>query len=121
MSAYSASAPVTASTTAPSRTNAAHPLCIMNVMAYIGLTAARMAGERMTSCRPVAAITVNQINISGPKNAPTFAVPWRCIKNSPKITTMVTGIMTLSKFGDTISSPSMAPSTEIAGVITPSP
>ncbi len=63
----------------------------------------------------------NQTPITGPKSRPTRPVPNRWIANRPTSTTSVIGTTTESRLGDAISSPSTAESTEMAGVIIPSP
>ena len=52
---------------------------------------------------------------------PTFSVPCFCIENMITSTTRVIGITKRLRSGAATSSPSTADSTEIAGVITPSP
>ena len=59
--------------------------------------------------------------MTGPNSAPMLAVPRRWIMNRPTRMAIVTGRMNGSKSGVTSFSPSMAESTEIAGVMTPSP
>ena len=61
------------------------------------------------------------MHITGPKNIPTLAVPCFWIPNSPMMMTSVTGTMNGCSSGVMISRPSTADSTEIAGVIMPSP
>ena len=70
---------------------------------------------------PQAASTLNQTNMTGPNSLPTVLVPRFCIENSAMITTTVIGITYGCSDGAAISKPSTADSTEIAGVITPSP
>ena len=59
--------------------------------------------------------------MTGPKMAPMRAVPWRCTANSAIRIAIVMGTTYGAKIGVTISSPSTALSTEIAGVIMLSP
>ena len=66
-------------------------------------------------------MTMNQITMTGPNSRPMLSVPWRWIRNSPIRITSVTGTMNSPKLGATSLSPSIAESTEIAGVMTPSP
>ena len=71
--------------------------------------------------RPSSAMTANHTRVSGPKNLPMPAVPCFCTANRPNRITSVSGITNFLKAGDTTSMPSTADSTEIAGVMTPSP
>ncbi len=57
----------------------------------------------------------------GPNTTATPLVPKRCTANSTMITTMVAGMIQRSNEGATTCTPSMAESTEIAGVIMASP
>src|SRR4029079_18941831 len=75
MSAYSASVPVTASTTAPSARNAASGLPVRKEKAYDGSNAISTRGSCQIAAAPNAAIVANQTHISGPNSPPTFAVP----------------------------------------------
>ncbi len=75
----------------------------------------------MMPLTPSAASTQNQHNITGPKIAPTLAVPRRCIRKSAISTTSATGMTKGRNAGVATSSPSTADSTEMAGVIMPSP
>ena len=59
--------------------------------------------------------------MTGPKMAPTKPVPRRCTRNSPTRIVTVIGTTTGSSWGASSFKPSTALSTEIAGVITPSP
>ena len=70
---------------------------------------------------PSAAMVANHSSITGPKNLPMPAVPCFWNKNSRNNTSSVSGMTYLVSSGDITSSPSMAPSTVIAGVMTPSP
>jgi hypothetical protein len=63
----------------------------------------------------------NHATMIGPNNLPMLSVPCRWIMNSPIRTTIVAGRMKCSNDGATSFRPSMAESTEIAGVMTPSP
>ena len=63
----------------------------------------------------------NQISISGPKKRPMPPVPWRCTMKSTASTTSVMGKTQCASCGDTSVKPSTAESTEMAGVMTPSP
>ena len=63
----------------------------------------------------------NQSPITGPKTRPTVAVPNRWMANSVVRIARVIGTTKSSRPGAAISRPSTADSTEIAGVIIPSP
>jgi hypothetical protein len=63
----------------------------------------------------------NQSNVIGPKNLPTNAVPCFCIKNNVVTITIAIGTINGSSTLVAIDRPSTAESTEIAGVIIPSP
>jgi hypothetical protein len=64
---------------------------------------------------------VNQTSVIGPNSLPMPPVPKRCIANSPVSTTSVSGMTHSCSRGAATSRPSTADSTEIAGVMTPSP
>ena len=66
-------------------------------------------------------IVTNHTRTTGPNTRPTPAVPRFWTRKSTRRTTTDTGTMYASRAGATTLSPSTAPSTEIAGVITPSP
>ncbi len=70
---------------------------------------------------PSTVSVANQRIITGPKTAPTVAVPKRWKANMPTRITTVMGTIQWVRAGAATSSPSTAPSTEIAGVIIPSP
>ena len=63
----------------------------------------------------------NQTSIIGPNSAPTRPVPRLWMAKSPTRTTHVSGMTTGLSAGVATSSPSIALSTEMAGVIIPSP
>ncbi len=63
----------------------------------------------------------NHSTITGPNTRPMLPVPRRCAANSATITATETGSTNRFSPGAEISSPSTAESTEIDGVITPSP
>ena len=70
---------------------------------------------------PMTARVMNHTTMTGPNMAPTLAVPRDWIRNSP---TRITTVITTTYGSNTwvaIASPSTAPSTEMAGVIIPSP
>ena len=66
-------------------------------------------------------MVTNQTSINGPKAVPTRAVPKRCTTKRPMRMTTVSGTTAAEKFGLTSLRPSMAESTEMAGVMMPSP
>ena len=66
-------------------------------------------------------MVTNQTTMIGPKILPTLPVPRRWIEKSPTSTTQVSGTTQGLKPGAASSSPSRADSTEMAGVIIPSP
>ena len=70
---------------------------------------------------PSAAITANHPNITGPKIRPMKLVPFFCMTNRPTRMTTVSGMTAGASDGASTFSPSIAESTEIAGVIAPSP
>src|SRR6185312_6947162 len=121
MSAYSASAPVSTRTTAPNRKNPCHPFSAKNRIAYIGSTANRIAGSFMISATPNAAMLANHNSITGPNTLPMRSVPWRWNRNNTNSTSTLSGTTILPNTGVATRKPSIAPSTVIAGVMTPSP
>jgi hypothetical protein len=64
---------------------------------------------------------MNHTSVIGPKNLPMPPVPRFCTANRPNRITSVSGITYCLNAGETTSRPSTADSTEIAGVMTPSP
>ena len=70
---------------------------------------------------PSAASTANQNSITGPKILPMKPVPCFCMKNRPIRITTVSGTTAGVSEGASTFRPSIADSTEIAGVIAPSP
>ena len=81
-----------------------------------------MTSGSSTICRsPNSASVVNQTSITGPNNLPTSPVPRDWIANRPMRIRQVIGTTKLLSAGLATASPSTAESTEIAGVITPSP
>ena len=121
MSAYSASAPVTASTIAASAKNAMWKCPARNPIAYVGESALRIAVCSVMPPIPAAPITVNQAIITGPKTRPTDSVPRRWTRNNMVMMTAVIGTTYSASDGSTVFRPSTADSTEIAGVMMPSP
>ena len=66
-------------------------------------------------------IEINQTSVIGPKNFPIVAVPCRCTTKSAVKIPRPIGISHLSNAGVAMLKPSIAESTEIAGVMIPSP
>ena len=121
MSAYSASAPVNASTIAPTAANTIQPRSARKWNACSGLSAPRTAGVWAICCTPVIASNRNHSTMIGPNSLPTTPVPLRCMTNSAISTPMAIGSTKRFRPGSTTSRPSTALSTDIAGVITLSP
>ena len=122
MSAYSASAPVTASTTAASAKNAMWKWPNMKSERIRRRQRPQDLRVRERSrARRSAPMTTNHTTITGPKNRPTIAVPCRCTTNRPMMITAVIGTTSSASLGSTTFRPSTADSTEIAGVIMLSP
>ena len=94
---------------------------VMNWIAQVGLRAIRMPGSIQIPRKPSSASAENQMINIGPKTRPIFAVPKRWIENRPINMPIVIGMTKGVKAAVTSSSPSSALSTEIAGVIAPSP
>ena len=92
-----------------------------NRAASPGLTALRMAGAATMLTAPSNPMTRNHTTMTGPNRRPMVAVPRRCTMKSPIRIASVSGTMKSSKAGATSFRPSMAESTEMAGVMTPSP
>jgi hypothetical protein len=109
------------STTDPSTRNPRKPCSSRKCAAWRGSTAAKTAGSTAIQGAPVTAMLTNQINVTGPKTAPTPAVPRFCTRKSPDKIATVIGSTHGSRVGAANSRPSTALSTEIAGVMTPSP
>lgn len=89
--------------------------------AHHGLIACSTSGSCRMLVTPSTASTTNQVTVTGPNTLPTFAVPKRWVANSDTSTSTVIGTIQLCNCGATTSRPSTADSTEMAGVITPSP
>ena len=66
-------------------------------------------------------MTTNQTTMTGPNTRPTLPVPRYCMANSATITATLIGRTKSFSSGAETSRPSTADSTEMAGVITPSP
>ena len=121
MSAYSASAPVTARTTAPSTMNEAAPWLLRKPKAWTGFRAASTSGACAIPCMPLDASAMNHVSMIGPNSLPTAAVPLASNANSATSTTTAIGTTYGLKARVPTSRPSTADSTEIAGVSTASP
>ena len=70
---------------------------------------------------PSTVSVANQTTITGPNILPTRSVPRRWTANRPVRITSVSGMIQAWSRGVTTCMPSMADSTEMAGVMTPSP
>ncbi len=92
-----------------------------NCTAHHGLIAFSTSGSWLMLNTPSTASTRNQVAVIGPNTRPTFSVPKRCDANNASSTSTVSGTTQWCNCGATTSRPSTADSTEIAGVITPSP
>ena len=93
----------------------------MNRSAYSGLNAASTRGSCAIPNAPASASAPNHSTITGPNTAPILPAPRDCTKNKPIKMPAVSGTMNRSAAGAATPMPSTAESTEIAGVITPSP
>jgi len=80
-----------------------------------------MFGAPMIPRRPSAPMTRNQSSITGPKMLPMNAVPFLCTRNRPIKMAMLIGTTRGASWGASSFKPSTALSTEMAGVMTPSP
>ncbi len=80
-----------------------------------------MAGVCRSESSPSTKITTNHSARMGPNATPTRPDPCGCIANSATRISTVSGTIYGWKAGVTSSSPSTALSTEMAGVIKPSP
>ena len=70
---------------------------------------------------PITAIATNQTSMMGPKKCPIAAVPLDWIANSASRIATAAGTTYGCKAGVAMLTPSSADSTEMAGVIAPSP
>lgn len=78
-------------------------------------------GVRAICTTPVTASIANHSTITGPNQRPTTAVPNRCTRNSATSTTRAAGTTQGVSAGVITLRPSIAPSTEMAGVMMLSP
>ena len=93
----------------------------MKLSAHMGFKASRMLGictMRQAPSRPMA---TNHTSMMGPNSLPTAPVPRDWIMKSAASTTTDKGTIKWSSVCETTPTPSMAESTEIAGVIMLSP
>ncbi|MEY5060002.1 MAG: hypothetical protein RJA51_1749 [Actinomycetota bacterium] len=89
--------------------------------AWYGFTVWMISGW-FTMCEsPSSAIVANHTSITGPNTLPTAPVPRFCTMKRPVMMAMAMGTTHDSNDDETFSRPSTAESTEIAGVMTPSP
>ena len=121
ISAYNASAPVKASTTAAKMVMPMPGWAIKKFAAHQGFNACNTCGSRMMPEIPRAPSTTNHSTITGPKRIPMRAVPCFWIRNSPTSNATVIGTTQCSRPGSATFMPSTAESTEMAGVIMLSP
>ena len=110
-----------ASTTAQIRWNALPGYAATNVTACHGFTAANTPGACTIWTRPNNPRTTNHTPITGPNTRPIPPDPCRWNQNRNTSTVQAIGTTNTSKSGWRARSPSAALTTEIAGVITPSP
>ncbi|MCY1188031.1 hypothetical protein D9M73_290810 [compost metagenome] len=89
--------------------------------AQAGLVAFNTSGCCQMPYRPSAPRTRNQITMTGPNSLPMRAVPCFWMRNRPTSTISASGTTQCSIPSKAISRPSIAESTEIAGVIMLSP
>ena len=121
MSAYSASAPVTARTTAVREKNAVPKWPARKPSAYVGDSASRITGWAAMPLMPSTPSTVNQTAMTGPNTRPTALVPSRWAMNRATMIATVAGMTRPDTDGAATLTPSTADSTEMAGVIMLSP
>ena len=75
----------------------------------------------MIEIAPSTAMTMNHSTITGPNTRPIFSVPRLCTKNSPTRMMSVSGRTNGAKALPSTLRPSIADSTDTAGVNMPSP
>ncbi|MNI57323.1 hypothetical protein D3C73_1123780 [compost metagenome] len=88
---------------------------------HAGFIACNTSGCWMIPWTPNAPSTTNQVTMIGPNRMPMRAVPWRWIRNNATSTISDSGTTQWSMPSNASPRPSMADSTEIAGVIMLSP
>ena len=91
MSAYSASAPVMTSTTAPIAMKVIAGCAKTNDTAYVGDRPRTTLGSFAIWATPTAASATNHSRVIGPNSAPTRPVPNRWAANSPARITAAIG------------------------------
>jgi hypothetical protein len=92
-----------------------------NSIAYTGFSATNICGDFATETSPISPSSRNQSTMIGPNSRPTTCVPCFWIKNRAISTISARGSTHFCSAGAMISMPSMAESTEMAGVMTASP
>src|SRR6185369_14752357 len=107
--------------TEASVTNPAVPLCRKNCTAYSGLIANTTSGLVTIQRAPRSPSVTNHTIVTGPNMRPIAPVPRRCTTNSVVRMTIAPGSTKCSSRGVATARPSIALSTEIAGVMNPSP
>ena len=121
MSAYSASPPVTTRKMDPSARNAFPGSFTKRSIPYPGHTALSTPGWSTICASPRMAMTRNHTIITGPNTREIRSVPRRWTRNRTTRIATETGTTHDSKALVATSNPSTALSTEMAGVISPSP
>src|SRR5262250_815439 len=81
----------------------------------------RIAGCEAIPCTPITPIAANHRAMTGPNSRPTAPVPSRCSTNRATMITAVIGTTSSATDGAATLTPSIAESTEIAGVMMLSP
>ena len=92
-----------------------------NSAAWCGDTAPSTSGTATISIAPSRPRVPNHSAITGPNTVPICWVPRYCTRNRPSSTATEIGITASSKVCEMTFSPSTAESTEMAGVMQPSP
>src|SRR5262249_46904780 len=100
---------------------AARECCTKSRAPGHGFRARRISGEPAISTAPRRPMMTNQPSMIGPNTPPTRAVPKRWPMKRRRSTAKVPGTTRWRSSGTAISMPSRARSTEMAGVIPPSP
>ena len=121
MSAYSASAPVTARMTTAPIANPSPGFEMRYAMPRVGESAMSTDGSPRMWKMPSPASTMNHSTMIGPKTRPIRCVPRDCTANRIARMTTVSGTARCPRSSLTTLRPSVAESTEIAGVSAPSP
>jgi len=87
----------------------------------VGESAFSIAGSELSWPMPAAVSTTNQTIITGPNARPMYSVPNFWAEKRTTRIAIVIGTTNSSRPGAATSTPSTADSTEMAGVIMPSP